>query len=74
MKKKWTWSDFVDRSPWGLPTLLWAHTTIVAVVLIVAVYPSGGLFGWLGTHLSWQHSAVHQPTHQDLAKAGDVVR
>jgi len=74
MKKKWTWSDFVDRSPWGLPTLLWAHTTIVAVVLIVAVYPSGGLFGWLGTHLSWQNSAVDQPTHQDLAKAGDVGR
>src|SRR5215467_12795735 len=74
MKKKWTWSDLIDRSPWGLATLLWAHTTIVAVLLvIVAVYPSEGLFrGRLGSHLSRQVPAVHQSRPQGLAKkAGD---
>jgi len=37
-KKEWTWLDLVDRMPGGLPTLLWAHTMIVAVTLIAAAY------------------------------------
>src|SRR5262249_55407427 len=67
MRNKWTWSDLLDRSPWGLATLLWAHTTVVAVLLlIVAVYPSRGLFlGWLHTHLLRHPSAFHQPISED---------
>ena len=38
MKKKWTWIDLVDHTPGRLAALLWAHTAIVAVILIAAAY------------------------------------